>query len=69
MKLESGFKYIYLGLITLAFWMRSLDVRFTVECVFDIIFSVENLIVTSITHSTVKRTPKLYIQNAIVIDP
>jgi hypothetical protein len=29
------------GSITLAFWMCSLNVRFTVECVFDVIFSVD----------------------------
>jgi hypothetical protein len=29
------------GSITLAFWMCSLDVRFTVECVFDVIFRFE----------------------------
>jgi hypothetical protein len=30
------------GSITLAFWMCSLNVRFTVACVFDVIFSVKN---------------------------
>jgi hypothetical protein len=29
------------GSITLAFWMCSLDVRFLVECVFDVILSVQ----------------------------
>jgi hypothetical protein len=46
-----------------------LDVRFTVECVFNAIFSVENSKMTSKTHVTVKRTSKLHIQNASVIDP
>jgi hypothetical protein len=30
--------YIYSGSITLAFWMCSLNVRFTVECFFNVIF-------------------------------
>jgi hypothetical protein len=34
-------------------------VRFTVECVFNVIFSVENSKITS----------KLHIQNASIIDP
>jgi hypothetical protein len=57
------------GLITLAFYMCSLEVRFTVECVFDDIFEFSTLKMTSKTHSTVKRTSKLHIQNASVIDP
>jgi hypothetical protein len=28
--------------ITLAFWMCSMDVRFPVECVFDVIFYIKN---------------------------
>jgi hypothetical protein len=31
-----------LGATTLAFWMCRLGVRFTVACVFNVIFSVEN---------------------------
>jgi hypothetical protein len=46
-----------------------LDVRFTVACVFYVIFSVEHSKFTSKTHTTVKRTSKLHIQNASVIDP
>jgi hypothetical protein len=49
--------------------MCSLDVRFTVECVFNVIFGVKNLKMTTKTHATVKRTSKLHIQNASVIDP
>jgi hypothetical protein len=49
--------------------MCSLDVRFSVECVFDVIFSVKNSKIASKTHSTVKRTSKLHIQNVSVIDP
>jgi hypothetical protein len=49
--------------------MCSLDVRFTVVCVFNVIVSVENSKMTSKTHATMKRTPKLHIQIAIVIDP
>jgi hypothetical protein len=46
-----------------------LDVRFTVECVFNVIFSVKNSIMTSKTHAMVKHASKLHIQNASVIDP
>jgi hypothetical protein len=56
---KNRLKYLN-GSITLAFCMSSLDVRFTVECVF-----------TKIplkTHKTVKRTSKLHIQNASVFD-
>jgi hypothetical protein len=49
--------------------MYSLDVRFRVECVSNVIFSVENSKMTSKTNSTVKRTTKLHIENASVIDP
>jgi hypothetical protein len=49
--------------------MCSLDVRIRVECVFYVIVSVENSKNTLKTHSTVKRTSKLHIQNSIVIDP
>jgi hypothetical protein len=49
--------------------MCILDVRFTVECVFDVIFEFLTLKMTSKTHYTVKRTSKLHIQNAGVIDP
>jgi hypothetical protein len=52
------------GLITLAFWMCSLDVCFTVACVFDVIFSVQNSKMTLKMHATVKRTSKTH-----VIDP
>jgi hypothetical protein len=45
-----------------------LDVYFRVECVCNAIFSVENSKMTSKTHSTLKRTSKLHIQNASVID-
>jgi hypothetical protein len=41
-----------------------LDVRFTVKCVFDVIFEFLTLKMTSKTHSTVQRTSKLHIQNA-----
>jgi hypothetical protein len=46
-----------------------LDVRFTVECVLNVIFIVENSKMTLKTHATVKRTYKLHIQNARVINP
>jgi hypothetical protein len=49
--------------------MCSLDVRFTVTCVFDVILDFSTLKMTLKTHSTVKRTSKLHIQNASVIDP
>jgi hypothetical protein len=49
--------------------MCSLDVRFSVECVFNVIFSVKNLKITLKTHATGKRTFKLHIRNASVIDP
>jgi hypothetical protein len=45
-----------------------LDVRFTVECVFDVIFEFSTLKMTWIRYSTEKRTSKLHIQNASVID-
>jgi hypothetical protein len=48
--------------------MCSLDVRFRVECVFDVIFKVENSKMTLKVCSTVKRTSKQHIQNASVID-
>jgi hypothetical protein len=54
---------------SLAFWMCSFDVRFAVECVFYVIFSVKNSKMTSKSHSTGKRTSKLHIQNASIIDP
>jgi hypothetical protein len=57
------------GSITIAFWMCSLGVRFTVECVFDVFFEFLILKITLKTHSTVKRTSKQLIQNASVIDP
>jgi hypothetical protein len=47
------------GSITRAFWMRSLDVRFIVECVFSVI----------VEFFTRKVTSKTHIQNASVIDP
>jgi hypothetical protein len=50
-----------MGSITLAFSMCSLDLRFTVECLFNVIFSVENSETTSTTHATVLRTSKLHI--------
>jgi hypothetical protein len=46
-----------------------LDERFNVECAFDVIFQFSTLKLTSKTHSTRKRTSKLHIQNASVIDP
>jgi hypothetical protein len=49
--------------------MCSLDVRFTVKCVIDVIFEFSTLKMTLNTHSTRKRTSKLDIQNASVIDP
>jgi hypothetical protein len=49
--------------------MCSLDVRFTVEYVFNVIVCFEKLQMTSKTHLTVKRRSKLHIQNASVIDP
>jgi hypothetical protein len=57
------------GSITVAFWMCCLDVRLTVECVFNVIFEFLTLKITSKTHSTVKGKVKLHIQNASVIDP
>jgi hypothetical protein len=45
--------------------MCSLDVRFTVEWDFDVIFSVKNTKMAVKTHST----GETYIQNATVIDP
>jgi hypothetical protein len=57
------------GSITLAFWMCSFDVRFPVECVFNVNFSVKNLKITSKMHATEKRTSKLHIRNACLIDP
>jgi hypothetical protein len=45
-----------------------LDVRFPVECVFKVIFTVENLKLTLKTHATVKRSSKVHIQNASLID-
>jgi hypothetical protein len=51
------------------FWMCSLDVRFTVACVFGVNFEFKILKITLKTHETVKRTSKLHIQNAGVIDP
>jgi hypothetical protein len=58
-----------LGSITLAFRMCSLNVRFPVACVFKVIFKFLTLKMTLKTHSTEKRTSKLHIQNASVIDP
>jgi hypothetical protein len=54
--------------------MCSLDVRLTFSCVFNVMSfpqwsSVENSKNTSKTHATVKRTYKLTIQNASVIEP
>jgi hypothetical protein len=50
-------KYIFIHLLRrLAFWMCSLDVRLSVKCVFNVIFSVKNLKITSKTHASVKRT-------------
>jgi hypothetical protein len=43
-------------------------VRFSVACVFNVLFSGENLKITFKTHK-LKRTSKLHIQNASVIDP
>jgi hypothetical protein len=43
--------------------------HFTVACVFDVIFEFSTLNMTLKTHATVKRTPKLHIQNASVIYP
>jgi hypothetical protein len=57
------------GSITLAFWIYSLNVRFTVKCVFNVIFEFSTLKMTSKTHATVKRTSKLHIKNASVINP
>jgi hypothetical protein len=57
------------GLITFAFLMCTLDVRFWVECLSDVIFSVKNSKMTLITHSTEKRTTKHHIKNARVIGP
>jgi hypothetical protein len=54
------------GSITLAFWICSLGNRFTIACVFNVIFSIENEKNTLKTYATVKRTPKLHIQNASV---
>jgi hypothetical protein len=48
--------------------MCNLNVRFTVACVFDVNFEFSNLKMTLKTHATVKRTSKLHIQNAGVID-
>jgi hypothetical protein len=56
-------------MIALAFWMCSLDMRFSVECVFNVIFSVKNSKMTLKTHLTKKCTSKLHIQNASVINP
>jgi hypothetical protein len=54
----------------LALWMCSLGERFTVACIFDVIFEFSTLkMMTLETHATVKRSPKLHIQNASVIDP
>jgi hypothetical protein len=44
-------------------------VRFTVKCVFNVNFEFSTLKITLKTHATVKRTSKLHIQNASVIDP
>jgi hypothetical protein len=44
-------------------------VRFTVACVFDVNFEFSTLKMTLKAHATVKRTYKLHIQNASVIDP
>jgi hypothetical protein len=62
-----NYKFKFKGSITLAFWMCSLDVRFTVACVFNVnvIFSVENSKMTLKTHATVKRTSMLHVQNAM----
>jgi hypothetical protein len=48
--------------------MCSLGVRFTVACVFNVIFTVKNSKMTLKTYARVKRTPKLHIRNASVID-
>jgi hypothetical protein len=56
------------GSSTLAFWMCCLYVRFTDKCVFDVIFELSTLKMASKTHLTVKRTFKLHIQNASVMD-
>jgi hypothetical protein len=64
-----SFSGLHQGSISLAFWMCSYDVRFTVECVLNVIFELSTLKITSKTHSTVKSTSKLHIQNAGVIDP
>jgi hypothetical protein len=57
----SGVKSKIKGSITLAFWM----------CVSlsNAIFEILTLTISSKTHSTVKRTSKLHIKNANVIDP
>jgi hypothetical protein len=57
------------GLIRFAFWICSLDERFTVECVFNGIFIIDNSEMTWKTHLTVKRTSKLHIQKPPAIDP
>jgi hypothetical protein len=44
-------------------------VRFPVKCVFDVSFEFLTLKITLKTHSTGKRTSKLHIQNASVINP
>jgi hypothetical protein len=44
--------------------MCSLDVRSTIECVFNVIFEFLTLNILSKTHPTVKRTSKLHIPNA-----
>jgi hypothetical protein len=53
----------------LRLWVCSLDVNFRVECVFDVIFSVESSKMASKTNPTVKRTSKLHTQKASAIDP
>jgi hypothetical protein len=42
---------------------------FSIECVFNVNFEFLTLKMTLKTHSTGKRTSKLHIQNASVIDP
>jgi hypothetical protein len=49
--------------------MCSLDVCFSVACVFNIIYEFLTLKITPKTHSTEKRTSKQHIENATLIDP
>jgi NAD(P)-dependent dehydrogenase (short-subunit alcohol dehydrogenase family) len=68
-KIKVSVQYMYLTLITFAFLMCSLDARFWVKCVFDVILVPKTQKMTLNTHPTVIGTSKLHIQTVSVINP